>query len=332
MNPLQMLAGKILFSVGQSILYFTTFVYILSMTTGPQRGMAIGITSTAMGIGFALSPIIGGNIANIWGYRFSYLFSSLFAVLGIPLALTNIKNTSEIDSETGLKFSVKNGGLTRGLIDNLEDFIQQVKKVIRNKDIITGSISNMFNSLTMSIVFSFAPIHAKSIGMNVAEIGSAFSVRALGSTMIRIPTGKLTSIVGARRLMAFSLLIHSISFFFISKSNVYLMVAILLTLDGISWAVHFTASRVYMGEVSGRSKGTALGVSGTFGRMCNLVIMGIMGILADTWGVATILTLSTTFCIVGGLFTLLGPRTAHSTRYLDNKEDISSRSRDPSKD
>ena len=81
------LTAKIIMGIGASAVQANGMAMIASAFDDDQRGKALGLHMTVVGIGAIGGPIIGGGIDGVFGWRAIFMFTSLFSLLAIVIAL-----------------------------------------------------------------------------------------------------------------------------------------------------------------------------------------------------------------------------------------------------
>ncbi len=66
---------------------------IADLSRKGERGEAMGIYNTFWGLGWVIGPILGGGLAELFGFRFMLRVSFLMIMLGLALSLILIKGS-----------------------------------------------------------------------------------------------------------------------------------------------------------------------------------------------------------------------------------------------
>lgn len=103
-----------------------------------------------------------------------------------------------------------------------------------------------------ALVFSFIPVHLRSIGFSMGEIGTLSALSALVGALIQIPMGNLSDRVGKRKpFIVFSLLINGAIFLFLfPKLTVYRSFLLVYSVIGLCSYTALTLSSVLVLDLS----------------------------------------------------------------------------------
>jgi len=274
--PIQILAGWAMIST-----FFMGMAYLGDIVASHERGLAIGLYTSSLGLGFATGPLIGGTVAATYGYRASYRVAAVVALLGFVIARRGLVGSSTSQGSTITRQEPAN---PRGLP------LPARLRSMMEPNLLAASVAN----LLMSVVFSgaitnFFPLYAASLSVGEATIGSMFSIRALVSTLVRVPTGLLATKFSGRSLMVISLALVTIVVVSVSYTTDPVALAALLTVEGITWGMFLTSGQSFVTQhASNSDRGTAIGIWSTAGSVGATAGPFILGLIADGWGIATV--------------------------------------------
>ena len=88
------LAGKILMGVGASTIQANGIAMIVSSFEDEERGKALGLHMTVVGLGAVGGPILGGSIESLLGWQFMFLMIAIFSLFSTIVAILTIPNRS----------------------------------------------------------------------------------------------------------------------------------------------------------------------------------------------------------------------------------------------
>jgi MFS family permease len=288
-SPMHVLIGRILFGAGDAMFYTSAVSYIL-VNIGKNRGLAMGVYGTFMGVGFSVGPIIGGFIAEQISYNASYtlsIFISLIAILIVVFIVKEPKKkvvyeSRELKSETSY-FSL-----------------------IRNRELLIACLGAFFISEAIGADMSFFPIFGSNLSLSEGTIGMILGIRAFLSTIVRIPVGKLVDKIGSRILMVAALGISTIGVFLVPQFNIVWLFPVFLGLEGIGFGTFLTSANSYIGEVTDEeNKGAAVGFYNTISRIGSVLNMTVLGFIAGRFGVAYTFRFTGFMCFIGFIVNLV---------------------------
>jgi len=290
-NPLHILIGRIIGGMG-SAMFYTSAVALILTSDSKSKGMDMGVYATLMGIGFSLGPLIGGFIAQKYSYNASYLLSIAFAVIAIPLAILGL-------GKKGIK---KNELLEKSKKHEKVN----LKKLLSNKELLITCIGGFFISESLGADTSFFPVYGKTLLLSEGVIGSILSIRALLSTVVRIPIGKATELVNPKKFMMIALVLSALGLFLVPQFNIVWLFPLFLGLEGIGYGIFLTSANIHIGNVTDEgSKGSAVGLYSTFSGIGGVFNMTILGFIASTLGLANTFRFTSLTCLFGFILIMI---------------------------
>jgi MFS family permease len=273
--------------LGVASIFFMGVAYVGDIVAKHEQGLAIGLYTTCMGLGFTLGPLIGGWVAEAHGYRASYQVATIFALMGFAIARLGL-----------VRQSPNQGAVPSRFVDSLST---KLKLVAKEPNLLTASLANLLMSVVLfGAIFGFFPLYAVSLSVGEASIGSMFATRALCSTLARLPTGLLTAKFSSRSLMVIALALVMTIAVSISCTTVAVLLGIFLAGDGIGYGMFLTSGQAFMTEHSTESdRGTALGIYSTAGSIGGAVAPFVLGLTADLWGLTAVFRVTAALVFMG---------------------------------
>ena len=99
-----------------------------------------------------------------------------------------------------------------------------------------------------------------------------------------------------------SLLSASIGLFLIPQFNIFWLLALFLSLEGIGFGVYMTSANIHIGEITDETnKGAAVGMYGLFSGLGSVLNMIILGFIAGKFGVENTFRFTSLMCLLGFL-------------------------------
>jgi MFS family permease len=270
-NPYHLLPARFLAGLAQCSTFPIGFAYASEVENPSSRKWAIGLYMTSMGAGFTVGPVLGGWIAQFWGYKLSYYSASLVALAGASLAWRGLKigrNRRPSPTPKGGRLFVN----LRGIIAN-------------RPSLLAANVANFFDVLLFQTLFTFFPLYAAWKGLDELQIGSGFAFRGLLSALVRLPAGVSTKFTGPDIMMILGLAASTIVMFLIPHFSAHAPLSLLLAADGIAYGFFLTAGYTFVADESPTSeRGMTLGFYSAFSSLSTTVSPSILGVIADLWG------------------------------------------------
>jgi MFS family permease len=134
-----------------------------------QAGQAFAWYTTAHYGGVAVGPLIGGLVAEWWGYRASFLVSGVGAAVALIVAGLPPIHTQRARPQ----------------------LVAPLAPVRRNPAAWAGWIIGFAGLVIQGVFFTFFPLLANERGLTAAAIGLVFLVLGVGNIAVRFPAGWL---------------------------------------------------------------------------------------------------------------------------------------------
>jgi MFS family permease len=294
-NPFQILLGKVAYGTGAAFFY-TTAVAVVLTERNANKGASIGLYATLMGAGFSLGPLVGGFVAESVSYAASYALSTIVALAALPVAWLGIGRDAAVSSDV-------TGGQTMSIIE-----------LARNRDLLLACVVGFFAAEAIGVDMNFFPVYGNNLLLSVGVIGTLLALRAILSTVVRLPIGTTMKRFGTKKVMTFALSLCALGVFMVPAfSNVWGL-ALSLSLEGIGYGMCLTASNTYIGEVVPEgSRGSAAGLYYTFFYVGGAVNLTLAGVVASALGVGNAFRYVSATIVLGLIMILGMARTKRSS-------------------
>ncbi len=284
--------GRIVGGLAMVSTFFMGIAYVGDIVAPEERGLAFGLYSTSMGLGFTVGPLFGAAVAERYGVAGSYLAAAALALLGAAIAARGLKRiTTPGESQQTSSRRLPWAG---------------ARDMLRHPSILAGSLGNLMMSVSFGgAVANFFPVYAADLQVPQVAISSMFSARAFGSTLARLPTGAITSRIPSRVLMYAALALAMAVQFLMAQVNSTTVLGLLLIMEGIAFGSFLTSGQIFVAEnCTTRTRGTAVGVYSTAGSLGSTVSAIVFGAVADRLGLRLVFRLAG-LLILGGLLVIV---------------------------
>jgi MFS family permease len=258
--------------------------YVAGRVPTTERGVAIGVYTTAMGTGFALGSFLGGWLIPTVGYVGAFAVAAAVALLGLFVSLWGLDRSGRSADTTGARA----GGVR-----------QRLMALVSNPQLLGACIASFGNGVWFSSLMSYFPLYASSLSVRQTTIGMLLSLRILASALSRFPAGLLSARVPNLWLVTGALALAALSIATLGVTEAVALFAVLLVAEGLAYGAFLTAGRgLVIERVAEHDAGTALGVynmAGGVGSILGPVLLGLLaerlGLEAVFWGIGLVLAL-----------------------------------------
>lgn len=286
--------GRVLFALGSVAVFQIGAAYLGDVTAPEQRATAFGLYTTAMGLGFALGPIIGGQIASAGGTARAYMVGSVIALAGLLLAATRLRDRPAAPRAGAAPPPASARG--------------RLRAIVAMPDLLLVTFGNMLVSLTFAgAVTTFFPVYGREIALTQATIGAMFAVRATVSTLGRFPNGMISRALGSWTVMVGALAINVLAMFGIASTESPWLLTLLLAAEGLAFGAYLVAGQTYVANHTvPEVRGTAVGFYSMAASVGGALAPLLLGLVAERWGVAQVFYATGWVLTVGLLLSVVG--------------------------
>jgi MFS transporter, DHA1 family, multidrug resistance protein len=255
-----------------------------------RTGYALGLLQTGLGIGIALGPLIGGAIADVFGY------SAAFYITAVLLLIAGIM----------VHFGVEETYVptTAPRID-LRGFFSDWRHIFQSPGVTTTYAMDMITQLSRMMVIPILPILIQSFITDLGTVntitGVVFGVYSATMTLSAIYLGKLGDRIGHRMILIVSLITLAIFYFPQAYVDEAWQILILQALSGVAMGGILPSIGALLAKLTTQGEeGTVYGLSNSL-RAGARSVAPLLGA-----GIATWFTNQATFVFAAGFYLLSG--------------------------
>ncbi len=288
-NPVHLYLIRILTGVSVASTYFIGIAYVSDIVKTEDQGLAIGIYTACMGIGWTAGSVVGGWVAEAAGYSASFGVAAISMLTSF--ACLYLGRSPQWEGALQPEARMGDQPLTRSRIGS----------VLRNPGIWATSLSHLvLAAATEGAAFVFFPLYAASLAISQGLIGSMLSVRALFSTLARLPAGLLVARFSSGRLLKAAIVLSLTAMAAVSLTTSPVILTLLLIGEGIAFGICLASGGTAIAEHSAeRTRGTAMGFFITAGSVGAFMGPSIMGPAAEAWGLSSVFLLAALLLLAG---------------------------------
>jgi len=284
-GPVFLIPGRLLLGAAMVASFWIAAAYLGDIVTPSERGLAFGLLTTSMGLGFAIGPLVGGLVADRIDVRAAYVLGALVGTVGVGVVIFVLRG--------------RQPSVVRAQRPRLS--VRESLRVGRERKLIAAGIANVLTAIAFGgAVATFFPLYCRELGFSDAEIGTMFAIRALASTCVRLPSGALTGVLGSRQVVLGAIAIEAIAIAGIGTAESHGALLGWLVLEGIGFGAFLASAQSYMAENTVEStRGAAIGFYSMTGGIGNTLAPLVLGVVADVFGLATVFYASSAAVVVG---------------------------------
>ncbi|MCA9966822.1 MAG: MFS transporter [Anaerolineales bacterium] len=256
-----------------------------------KLGYAMGLMQVALYGGVAVGPMLGGALADAFGYRMSFV---LTAVL---LFLAGILVVAYVHEDFTPSPSAKNGGKL--------SFLQDWKHIFAAPGVSIAYTVRFMVGLGQMIVYPVLSLYILSLLPKGSDVntytGLVIGIGGAASTATAIYFGKLGDRIGHRNILLVSSLLAAVFYMPQAYVTAAWQLLLLQALTGAAYGATVTSLTALLGQY------TVPGEEGSVYGLDNAILAGSRSIapLIGT-GIAAWYSMRASFLVTGGLFVLIG--------------------------
>jgi MFS family permease len=291
---------------GDALVMSSALLAITIGSTPGQRGKNTSLFQTAAFLGLALSPTLGGEIADSYGVRAPiWIQSGISVILAVSIWAVSsrilVPNQLEDQDQTRLEAS-----LTRELNSRR-----------KNLDFLLVALSAFLIFMARAGARdTLLPIYAREkFGMESVEIGVLFNIFAIVNLLSIPVSGYLVDRIGRKMIIGYGLLLLAGGVLTIGFSSSYTILLIGVISMACGKGLSEPATLVYLADIANPRR-----ISGSFGLFLTIrdlgLVMGpiVLGWIADLGGLQMPYTFNGIACAACAIIFLLFAREGYKVR------------------
>ena len=264
-----LLAGRLLWGLAWSLINVGGYVMVLDWSASADRGRMAGLYQISYMVGLSLSPILGGTLTDLVGFRQALRLCALISSLGLAVALVALPETASPPSER----RVPAAAVARPSLGRLW---QQVRTMDRRLLLVAYVYLLIFftsNGILMSTVSLYL---RQRWGEQIVVNGLAVGVSSLAGVMLAlrallgIAGGPVAGILSDRMhsrlpVAAWAVVTGSFGFGLLALSTAVWLVPVGVSLVALSAGALLAVLTALVGDLSDGGRGLNVGALATAG-------------------------------------------------------------------
>lgn len=224
-----------------------------------------GLLTFYASLGHAVGPFIGGLLANSAGAVIEVVPALWFAIILFILAALS-----------GLVLARPQPSATRTIKP-----VSSFKRVISTPGYKPAIFVAGAATAVVDVMLIFLPVIGLALGFSPAEIGVLLALRALASMGVRIFLGRLTDLIGMRRILLWGIISTLMGCVGLALSSSYYLIAILVFVTGFAMGIAQPFTMAWVSRIAPKdAKGMAISVRLTSNRLGQVVVPALAGLIA----------------------------------------------------
>lgn len=260
-----------------------------------RRGEALGWLTMAMQSSLVIGPVLGGLLLNHGGFHAAFYSCSIIPLAGLFFVLLRLSTVRPASSEIRVK-----GSFTW----------------LKQPTVFAGLITPLFFTIGSGTIFTFMPLHGQALGISETMAGIIIATLYLGSTLLRVPGGKLSDKIGRKPVILLGLALASTTMLLISFTGSAAGLITLAIFYGMGMGLAMPAAYALVADLTpSEMMGLSMGITSSF-LYCGLAIgPTIMGVVAAMSNYPTMFRVCSLSLLLGiiVILSLIGKRRRAQT-------------------
>lgn len=259
---------RFLTGVGSAFIMPPIMAYVADITTGKQRGKAMGQLGAAISLGFMIGPGIGGLLSNV-NLHFPFYVAGIAAILAAILSMFLLPPTKPVVVK-----KEKTTGSGNIFLDLKTSFTVPYFVLLLVVFIFTFGIANFQSSLSMFLTYKFL-FTPNQIAI-ILTAGGFMGVVIQGLFIERI-----FKRFGEMKVILFSLIVAAIFTLCMIFVSGFFLVLVVATIFQTATTLIRPAVNTLISLSAGKEQGFASGMNNSYMSLGNMIGPPIAGILFD---------------------------------------------------
>ncbi|MEP6700389.1 MAG: MFS transporter [Bacteroidota bacterium] len=234
-----------------------------------NKGKAFGIYNAIKGLGYVVSPVIGGAIVMKSSFAGIFYACAGIGVIALLLAFT-LPADKQKDSS---------------VFDDDDDFsLKSLWAVFKNKLLMPWFLIIVINMFFVGILFGFLPVRIHALGYNPFQTGLLLSATTISYLLVQPFAGWLADKFNPVLILRGGMLLSCISTALIPFVTGILLIIVCI-IAGIGIGVVWTNSDAMVSNLSDEKQmGATMGVAGSFKELGDMIGPLMMGAISQALG------------------------------------------------
>ena len=299
--------ANVLLGINQGLCWSTTVIMKIDLVGPKRRGFAMGLNEFAGYGAVALAALASGYLASVYGLRpFPFYLGIAFAVLGLLLSLTLVRDTTAHASEEA---RLHHEPQTQPSFK--EVFIQTS---YRNPTLFSVSQAGLVNNLNDGMAWGLFPLFFAAHGLGVETIAVLVATYPAVWSVLQIATGALSDRSGRKLMIVIGMWIQGAGILLVaatptlasSRAGTFLLWIIGSVLLGVGTALVYPTLLAAIGDVVHPAwRASSVGVYRLWRDLGYAVGALLSGVVADlfglTWAIVVVAILTFASGVIAAL-------------------------------
>ena len=272
------LVANIFLGASQGLTWSTTVIMKIDLAGPENRGLAMGLNEFAGYVAVALSALLTGFLAALYGYRPEPFYPGVaFVALGLFLSIFAVRETSAYAAfESSARSSAAPFFRAREIF---------TRTTLSDRNLSSVTQVGFVNNLNDGMAWGLLPLFYAAAGLTLEQIGTLAALYPAVWGVGQLFTGGWSDRAGRRKLIAGGMLLQAAAIALIAMTSSFVLFAAGAALLGVGTAMVYPTLLAAIGDVAHPSwRASAVGVYRLWRDLGYAAGALIAGIAADAFG------------------------------------------------
>ncbi len=279
-NPWMLFVARAVSGIGAAAQIF--FIAYFAAYYSPQSVQRpISIINSVFWVAMVAASYFGGWLAEVYGYKSTFFAAAVLAIIAlIAVLFTRERVIPKTERVSWSRFK------TVATYPPL---------------LLIALLSILLTFVDFSTVFAFVPVYGATIGASSADLGVIIMLSLATAAVGALITVRLVKLWGIRFVIALSAILLGVTTVAVPWIQHISLLEVAMLFNGLGRGLSAAiAMSLSMQAVPPQQRATALGIAHTAFAVGMLAGPLISGLVAESWGLASVFYLSTFCCVVIG--------------------------------
>ncbi|HXF51435.1 MAG TPA: MFS transporter [Dehalococcoidia bacterium] len=245
---------------------------VASAAPGPRVGYSLGLVQMALFLSQFVGPVVGGSLADVAGFRATFVIAGAVYALSFLLVLTQVQESRAADAR------------------ERESFVSGLRVVAANRQLLLLVAVVFFLNGAPAFVRPIIPLLVDTFELSRPAVvsGFAFSALAATSSVAALAVGRASDRIGYRNALAVATLGAGAAYVPVALANDVPLLLLSLAVVGMFSGGMLPVANALIGALSPEGRqGAAFGLAGSAQALAIAVAPLTGGAIARSFGVHT---------------------------------------------
>lgn len=265
-----LLLWRLVQGVGSGIYMTVSTVMLADIASDGNRGRLMALHQASLLLGAGLGPVIGGAIADLWGYKAPFWAYGLVCAAGLLVALIGIRETLPADHRSSVQAAPHER--------------RNAFSILRDVEFLAICLTNfgIFFTRTAALWMAIPLLATQQHGLSLGLVGLALAIVTVANFLMLPWAGVAIERFGATRVSFVALLLTAVGLLLIALAEEQVWFWAGLAILGAAGGFNGPAVATQAAEIAPRRfYGQAIGVLRTVGDIGFVLGPFIIGFLTD---------------------------------------------------